>query len=105
MDSIGNMSIKKIKILTDSNNDSTFVYILCRTANILYKIHYVANINYERFYFMNKIYNVNDIVKVIETDMVGKIIDVKVNGQNTLYLIVFDNGTFDSFLGKEIILN
>ena len=54
---------------------------------------------------MNNIYNVNDIVKVIETDMVGKIIDVKVNGQNTLYLIVFDNGTFDSFLAKEIILN
>ena len=54
---------------------------------------------------MNKIYDINDIVKVIETDMVGKIIDVKVNGQNTLYLIVFDNGTFDSFLGKEIILN
>ena len=54
---------------------------------------------------MNKIYDVNDIVRIIETDMVGKIIDVKVNGQNTLYLIVFDNGTFDSFLGKEIILN
>ena len=54
---------------------------------------------------MNKIYDINDIVKVIETDMVGKIIDVKVNGPNTLYLIVFDNGTFDSFLGKEIILN
>ena len=54
---------------------------------------------------MNKIYDINDIVKVIETDMVGKIIDVKVDGQNTLYLIVFDNGTFDSFLGKEIILN
>jgi hypothetical protein len=54
---------------------------------------------------MNKIYDINDIVKVIETDMVGKIIDVKVDGQNTLYLIIFDNGTFDSFLAKEIILN
>ena len=31
IDSIGNMSIKKIKILTDLNNDSTFVYILCRS--------------------------------------------------------------------------
>lgn len=54
---------------------------------------------------MNKIYSVNDIIKVIETDMVGKIIDVNVEGANTRYLVVFDNGTFNSFYAKEIELN
>ena len=51
----------------------------------------------------NNIYNVNDIIKVIETDAVGKIIDVNVCGPNTQYLVVFDNGTFDSFLGKDLM--
>lgn len=54
---------------------------------------------------MNKIYSVNDIIKVLETDMVGKIIDVDVEGANTRYLVVFDNGTFDDFYAKEIELN
>ena len=54
---------------------------------------------------MNKIYSVNDIIKVLESDMVGKIIDVDVDGSNTRYLVIFDNGTFDSFLGIEIELN
>ena len=54
---------------------------------------------------MNKIYSVNDIIKVLESDMVGKIIDVDVEGSNTRYLVIFDNGTFDSFYAKEIELN
>ena len=54
---------------------------------------------------MNKIYSVNDIIKVIETDMVGKIIDVNVEGANTRYLVVFDNGTFNDFYAKDIELN
>lgn len=54
---------------------------------------------------MNKIYSVNDIIKVTETDMVGKIIDVDVEGANTRYLVVFDNGTFDDFYAKDIELN
>ena len=53
---------------------------------------------------MNKIFNINDIVKVPRLDMVGKIIDsdVTIEGSNTVYLVVFDNGTFDSFLGVEL---
>ena len=53
---------------------------------------------------MNKIFSVNDIVKVPRLDMVGKIIDsdVTIEGNNTVYLVVFDNGTFDSFLGVEL---
>ena len=54
---------------------------------------------------MNKIYSVNDIIKVLESDMVGKIIDVDVDGSNTRYLVIFDNGTFDSFYAKKIELN
>ena len=54
---------------------------------------------------MNKIYSVNDIIKVIETDMVGKIIDVNVENANTKYLVVFDNGTFDDFYAQDIELN
>ena len=53
---------------------------------------------------MNKIFNVNDIVKVPKLDLVGKIIDsdVTIEGNSTVYLVVFDNGTFDSFLGIEL---
>ena len=53
---------------------------------------------------MNKIFNVNDIVKIPKLDLVGKIIDsdVTIEGSNTIYLVVFDNGTFDSFLGIEL---
>ena len=52
---------------------------------------------------MNKIFNVNDIVKVPKLDLVGKIIDCQVTVNNdTIYLVVFDNGTFDSFLGIEL---
>ena len=53
---------------------------------------------------MNKIFNVNDIVRVPRLDMVGKIIDsdVAVERSSTIYLVVFDNGTFDSFLGIEL---
>ena len=53
---------------------------------------------------MNKIFNVNDIVKVPKLDLVGKIIDsdVTIEENNTVYLVVFDNGTFDSFLGIEL---
>jgi hypothetical protein len=52
---------------------------------------------------MNKIFNVNDIVEVPKLDLVGKIIDCQVAANNsTIYLVVFDNGTFDSFLGIEL---
>jgi hypothetical protein len=53
---------------------------------------------------VNKIFNINDIIKVPRLDMVGKIIDSDVTeeGNNTIYLVVFDNGTFDSFLGIEL---
>ena len=56
---------------------------------------------------MNKIFNVNDIVKVPRLDIVGKIIDsdVTIERSNTIYLVVFDNGTFDSFLGVELEKN
>lgn len=55
---------------------------------------------------MNKIFNVNDIVKVPKLDLVGKVIDCQVTvNNNTVYLVVFDNGTFDSFLGIELDKN
>ena len=55
---------------------------------------------------MNKIFNVNDIVKVPKLDLVGKIIDCQVTVNNdTIYLVVFDNGTFDSFLRIELEKN
>ena len=56
---------------------------------------------------MNKIFNINDIVKVPRLNMVGKIIDsdITIEGNNTVYLVVFDNGTFDSFLGIELDKN
>ena len=52
---------------------------------------------------MNKIFNDNDIGKVPKLDLVGKVIDCQVTvNNNTIYLVVFDNGTFDSFLGIEL---
>ena len=52
---------------------------------------------------MNKIFNVNDIVEVPKLDLIGKIIDCQVTvNDDTVYLVVFDNGTFDSFLGIEL---
>lgn len=51
---------------------------------------------------MNHIFDLNEIVLVTEHDLIGKIIDVAVFENNTAYLIVFDNGTFDSFLGKDL---
>ena len=51
---------------------------------------------------MNNIYNINDIVYVPSVDYYGKIIDVRVNGANTEYMIVFDDGTWDTFLANQI---
>ena len=52
---------------------------------------------------MNKIFNVNDIVEIPKLDLIGKIIDCQVTvNDDTVYLVVFDNGTFDSFLGIEL---
>ena len=51
---------------------------------------------------MNQIFNLNEIVSVPAQNLIGKIIDVEVFGSNTLYLIVFDNGTFDSYLAKDL---
>ena len=53
---------------------------------------------------MNKIFNINEIVAVPAQNLIGKIIDVQVDiNDNTVYLIVFDNGTFDSFLAKDLM--
>lgn len=51
---------------------------------------------------MNHIFDLNEIVFVPKHDLIGKIIDVAVFENNTAYLIVFDDGTFDSFLGKDL---
>lgn len=52
---------------------------------------------------MNQIFDLNEIVSVPAQNLVGKIIDVQIDvNDNTVYLIVFDNGTFDSFLGKDL---
>lgn len=51
---------------------------------------------------MNFIYDKNEIVYVPNLDSYGKIIDVNVSGENTLYMLVFDNGTWDVFYGYEL---
>ena len=52
---------------------------------------------------MNYIYDTNEIVYVPKLEMYGKIIDVDVDyNDNTVYIVVFDNGTWDTFLGYQI---
>ena len=52
---------------------------------------------------MNKhIFNKNEIVYVPDKDLFGKIIDIEVIGSNTLYMVIFDNGTWDSFFEYEL---
>ena len=51
----------------------------------------------------NNIFDIHEIVYVPSIDLYGKIIDVYVdNDDQTRYTIVFDNGTWNSFLGKDI---
>lgn len=51
---------------------------------------------------MNYIFNKNEIVYVSAKDSYGKIIDVNVIGANTQYMIVFDDGTWNTFFGYEL---
>ena len=51
----------------------------------------------------NNIFDIYEIVYVPSIDLYGKIIDVLVDDDDqTRYTIVFDNGTWKSFLGKDI---
>lgn len=51
----------------------------------------------------NYIYNVNENVYVPKLDSYGKIIDCKVINSNTVYMVVFDNGIWNTF--HEMKLN
>ena len=51
----------------------------------------------------NNIFDIYEIVYVPSIDLYGKIIDVFVDDDDqTRYTIVFDNGTWKSFLRKDI---
>ena len=48
-------------------------------------------------------FDLNEIVYVPDVDSFGKIIDVRVaSNNNTEYMIVFDDGTWNSFYGYQI---
>ena len=48
-------------------------------------------------------FDLNEIVYIPDVDSFGKIIDVRVApNNNTEYMIVFDDGTWDSFYGYQI---
>jgi hypothetical protein len=48
-------------------------------------------------------FDLNEIVYVPDENSYGKIIDVRVApDNNTEYMIVFDNGTWNSFYGYQI---
>lgn len=48
-------------------------------------------------------FDLNEIVYVPDIDSYGKIIDIRVApDNNTEYIIVFDNGTWNSFYGYQI---
>ena len=48
------------------------------------------------------IYDVNDNVYVPELDAYGKIIDCRAIESSTVYIVVFDNGTWNTFYGFEL---
>lgn len=48
------------------------------------------------------IYDVNDNVYVPELDAYGKIIDCQAIESSTVYIVVFDNGTWNTFYGFEL---
>ena len=50
----------------------------------------------------NYIFDVNEIVYIPNVDMYGKIIHCQVIENNTTYMIVFDDGTWDTFYGFEL---
>ena len=51
----------------------------------------------------NFIFDIDEIVYVPDTEMYGKVIDVDVdNNDNTVYIVVFDNGTWNTFLGYQL---
>ena len=48
------------------------------------------------------IYDVNDNVYVPGLDAYGKIIDCEAIESSTVYMVVFDNGTWNTFYGFEL---
>lgn len=48
-------------------------------------------------------YNINEIVYVPSLDMYGEIIDADIDyNNNTVYIIIFNNGTWNTFLDYQI---
>lgn len=48
------------------------------------------------------IYDINDNVYIPRLDAYGKIIDCKAIESSTVYMVVFDNGTWNTFYGFEL---
>jgi hypothetical protein len=56
----------------------------------------------EEIFLNNFIYDVNENVYVQKLDAYGKIIDCKAINSNTVYMVVFDDGTWSTFHGMEL---
>lgn len=50
----------------------------------------------------NLIYDINDNVYIPKLDAYGKVIDCKVIESSTVYTVVFDNDTSNTFYGFEL---